>query len=87
MGKGLSSNGIGPIRWSKTWLKLAGFVREKHCSGWLMNSVRWGGSAGWSGKTRPANALIMAMTFQKLLMALTGKCMDILGRKPDIKLK
>jgi len=23
----------GPVRWSETWLKLAGFVREKHCSG------------------------------------------------------
>ena len=29
----------GPVRWSKTWLKLAGFVREKHGSSWLMNSI------------------------------------------------
>ena len=48
---------IGPVRWSETWLKLAGFVREKYCSGWVINSVLGGGGgAGWSGKTRPANA-------------------------------
>ena len=33
------NDNIGPIRWSETWLKLVGFVREKYCSGWLMNSV------------------------------------------------
>ena len=36
---GRCSKDTGPVRWSETWLKLAGCVREKHCSGWLMNSA------------------------------------------------
>jgi len=39
------------LKLSWNWLVV---VREKHCSGWLINSVLWGGAVGCSGKTRPA---------------------------------
>ena len=47
----------GPVRMAESWLKLAGFVREKHCLTGLMNSDLSGKPAGWSELFRPANRL------------------------------
>jgi len=54
---------FGPVCWSETWLKLTDFVREKHYSGRLMNSILWEQPAGWSGFVRPANNAFVSTIF------------------------
>jgi len=63
----------GPVRLAESWLKLAGFVREKHCLASLMNSDLSGKPAGWSELFRPTNGLTVIEPVQGVLRAIVRR--------------